>query len=97
MQHKILAAQFQLKSREQLILTEAKEKVMEAVKTLTELSDGIAWLDIFVTHAIFVLEKKRIRPEVAASGLLEITAGRHPVIEEYLPVDQQFIANDLKL
>lgn len=27
--------------------------------------------------------------------MLEITAGRHPVIEEFLPLDQQFIANDL--
>lgn len=29
--------------------------------------------------------------------MLEIISGRHPVIEEYLPLDQKFIANDLHI
>lgn len=57
LQHKILAAQFHLKTKEQALLLIAKEKVIETVRALTELSDGIAWLDIFVMHALFVAAK----------------------------------------
>lgn len=64
LQHKILAAQFQLKSREQALLLIAKERVVEAVKPLTKLSDSIAWLDIFVTHALFVHAKQWTKPLV---------------------------------
>ena|GEM_PF-1241454 len=64
LQHKILAAQFHLKTKEQALLLIAKEKIVAAVKSLTQLSDSIAWLDIFVTHAIFAGEKKRIQPLV---------------------------------
>lgn len=97
LQHKILSAQFQLKTKEQVQLSLAKEKIIAAVKSLTKLADGIAWLDVYVTHALFVVEKKWIRPKLITDGGLQITAGRHPVIEEYLPIDQQFIANDLSI
>ena len=72
LQHKILAAQFQLKTKEQAQLLIAKEKIIDAVKALTALADGVAWLDIFVTHAIFVHEKKWVRPELIATGMLRI-------------------------
>ncbi len=97
LQHKILAAQFHLKTKEQALLLIAKEKVIEAVRALTALSDGIAWLDIFVMHALFATAKWWIKPQVQNQWVLEITWGRHPVIEEYLPIDQKFIANDLQI
>lgn len=64
LQNRILAAQFELKSKEQELLLIAKEKVVESVKALTELSDKIAWLDIFVTHALFVYAHKWVEPKV---------------------------------
>lgn len=64
LQNRILAAQFELKAKEQEALLAAKEKVVEAVKALTELSDKIARLDIFTTHALFTFEHKRTQPKV---------------------------------
>lgn len=97
LQGNILRAQFQLKSKEQTLLLIAKEQITAGVKSLTLLADMIAWLDIFVTHALFAHEKKRIKPTIIADGILEITSGRHPVIEEYLPLGEQFISNDLTI
>ncbi len=64
LQHKILAAEFQLKSREQVLLAYAKDRVVETVKSLTQLADAIARLDIFVSHALFVLAKSWVKPLV---------------------------------
>ncbi len=97
LQHKILAAQFQLKTKEQAQLLIAKEKIIDAAKVLTQLADGIAWLDLYVTHALFVAEKRWTRPKLMTNGELRIVGGRHAVIEEYLPVHEQFIANDLQI
>ena len=61
------------------------------------LSEGIARLDIFVTHSLFVRDKKRCKPHMVAGKELHITSGRHPVIEEYLAANEQFIANDVRI
>ena len=97
LQHKVLAAQFQLRSREQWLIEEAKEKLVAIVNALWQLADGIAWLDIYTSHALFAKEKKYVKPELVLDGVLEIVWGRHPVIEEYLPHDQDFIPNDLSI
>lgn len=97
LQHKILAAQFQLKTKEQAQLLIAKEKIIDAVKVLTQLADAIAWLDLYVTHALFVTEKRWTRPKLLSNGEMRIVGGRHAVIEEYLPAHEQFIANDLQI
>lgn len=97
LQHGILSAQFQLRTKEQAQLLIAKDNVAAAVQSLTALSESIARLDIFVMHALFVLEKKRCRPSITGDGELHIVSGRHPVIEEYLPSHEQFIANDVRI
>jgi DNA mismatch repair protein MutS len=97
LQHKVLAAQFQLRSREQELIQEAKDRLVSIVNALWQLADGIAWLDIYTSHALFAKEKKYVKPELVVDGMLEIVWGRHPVIEEYLPHDQDFIPNDLRI
>ncbi len=99
LQRKVLAAQFQLRTREQELIEEAKTALLSAVATLQQIADGIAWLDIYTSHALLVVEKKYIKPALVADadGILEIVWGRHPVIEEYLPNDQDFIPNNITI
>jgi len=50
-------------------------------------------MDIFSGQAILAKEKWYIRPEFINWKIMEIVGWRHPVIEEFLPTDQQFIPN----
>lgn len=97
LQRKVLAAQFQLRTREQELIEEAKASLLSVVAVLQQIADGIAWLDVYTMHALCVLEKKFVQPTLVVDGQLAIVGGRHPVIQEYLPQDQDFIPNDLYL
>jgi DNA mismatch repair ATPase MutS len=50
---------------------------------------------VYCSHALFALEHQYIPPELNTTNVIAIEGGRHPVIEAYLPKDQQFIPNDL--
>jgi DNA mismatch repair protein MutS len=67
------------------------------MKALHETAEKISWLDLFVSQALLAHEKKYTKPLFVKNEALKIIEGRHPVIEEFLPRDQQFIPNDLKL
>ena len=67
------------------------------MKELHEAAEKISWLDLFVSQAILAHEKKYTKPLFVKNDTITISEGRHPVIEEFLPLDQQFIPNDLKL
>ncbi len=70
-------------------LTTRAEMIMSAAKRIAEL-DAICGL------AEVALEKKWIRPEVDNSGDIEISGGRHPIVEDVLGPGR-FVPNDVSL
>ena len=97
LQINILKAKDDLRTLEFTLLQQAQEKIAEWTKALNQFAERIAWLDLFVSHALLAKEKKFVKPEFISWETLAIIAWRHPVIEKYLPLDQQFIPNDLIL
>ena len=97
LQIKILEAKDDLRKMEYDFLQQAKEKIAWWTKQLQEFSEKISRLDLFVSQALLAHEKKFTKPEFTKNNAMSIIEGRHPVIEEFLPRDQQFIPNDLKL
>jgi DNA mismatch repair protein MutS len=71
----------------------AKEKLAEISIDLNEFNEKIWRLDIFSSQAILSKEKRYIRPDFINWKSMEIIGWRHPVIEEFLSQDQQFIPN----
>jgi len=63
---------------------------------LKELSQRIAALDVLLSFAQLALEQSYVRPVVNNSTVLNIEAGRHPVVEQKL-AQGKFVANDLSL
>ena len=57
----------------------------------------IARLDCLLSFARTALDNHYNRPTVNESESIEIIQGRHPVIEKQLPVDEEYIANDVGL
>ncbi|MCX6825009.1 MAG: hypothetical protein NTY80_02180 [candidate division SR1 bacterium] len=93
----ILKARDDLRKLEYELLKQAQEKILRGIQELHEFPEKIAWLDVFVSQAILAKEKHFVKPQFIEKDILTIVEGRHPVIEKYLPLDQQFIANDLFL
>ncbi len=93
----ILKAKDELRALEFELLQQAQQKIAGWTKELNEFAERIARLDIFVSQAILAKEKKFTKPEFITWDTVTIIEGRHPVIEKYLPLDQQFIPNDLWL
>jgi DNA mismatch repair protein MutS len=57
----------------------------------------IARLDVLLSFAVIAKENKYVRPELNDSTAIDIKEGRHPVIEQQLPVDEAYVTNDVFL
>lgn len=57
----------------------------------------MAQTDVVLSHAVAASEYNYTRPVIDDSTVLEITEGRHPVIERRLPPGEPYIANSLTL
>ncbi len=57
----------------------------------------LARLDVAAGLSKLAINRKYCRPEMDESSLLIIKDGRHPVVEDLLPMGEDFIPNDLDL
>lgn len=57
----------------------------------------LAQLDCLCGFATVAAQNKYICPDVNDSLVIDIRQGRHPVIEQQLPIDEQYVANDVLL
>jgi DNA mismatch repair protein MutS len=57
----------------------------------------VARLDCLQSFAQSAKVHKYVRPVINDSDVIDIKQGRHPVIENQLPIDQPYIANDVYL
>lgn len=97
LQENILTARDQLVKLENRLLWEMWEIIASKNAVISTFAQKIAELDVFCSHAIYAYEKQYIQPEMSQKKGIEIVWWRHPVIEAYLPRDQQFIPNDLSI
>ena len=54
-------------------------------------------LDCLLSFATVAKANKYIRPVISDDDVLDIRKGRHPVIEQQLPLGEQYIPNDVEL
>jgi DNA mismatch repair protein MutS len=71
-------------------------QVAEQASVLKRLADGLAQLDVFAALAEVALMRRYVRPTVDDGPSIEISAGRHPVVELTL-TDEPFVPNDTQL
>ena len=81
---------------EQALFKDICARVAEQAHALQQLADGLARLDVFGALAEVALMRRYTRPVVDDSGAIEISAGRHPVVELTLS-DEPFVPNDTHL
>jgi len=96
-EEKILHAEEKILALETQLFNELRMKIAEHATVIQTNAQMIAALDCFVALARVAVEYDYVCPEVNESTVIDITAGRHPVIERLLPPGDKYIPNDVKL
>ena len=94
---KILGAEEKIIDLETKLFNELVIAILEFIPPIQLNSVLIARIDCLHSFATVSVENNYIRPLLDDSKILEITDGRHPVIEKQLPAGESYVPNDLAL
>ncbi len=92
----VLTAEDTLASLEADIYRTLVMRIAEHSTALRALADAVAYIDTTSTLASVAMEHDYIRPELNDSSGIEITRGRHPVLETILPAGE-YVPNNARL
>ena len=95
MEGKILGAEERSVKLEYEIFQRVRESVLGRLKEIQQAAAALAQMDVLGAFAETARLHNYCRPQVADEGRLEITDGRHPVLEQQL-VEERFVPNDTK-
>ena len=70
-----------------------RQSVADEIVRLQNTAEGYKTLDALLSLAKAASENHYTCPEITDDGILEITDGRHPVVEKMMP-DESFVPND---
>jgi DNA mismatch repair protein MutS len=96
-EEKILGAEEKILELETGLFNDLVVSIIDFVAPIQLNSSLIARLDCLLSFTRCAVENKYFRPEINDSQIIDITQGRHPVIEKQLPPDESYIANDVYL
>lgn len=96
-EEKILGAEDKILALETRIFNETVTEAMGYIAKLQEDAALIAQLDVLLSFSLAAAEYKYNRPVVDDSLVIDIRQGRHPVIEQQMPVGESYVANDVLL
>ncbi len=96
-EEKILHAEEKILALETQLFNELRLQVAAHAKAIQTNARFVATLDCLVSLASVAVEFDYVCPELKESTELEITAGRHPVIERLLPPGEPYTPNDLRM
>ncbi len=94
---KILGAEEKIAVLEQQLFAALIQEVFPYIKKIQQNSFLVAELDGLAGFATLAERNQYHRPELVDQPVLSIKQGRHPVIEQQLPLDKPYIPNDVEL
>jgi DNA mismatch repair protein MutS len=94
---KILGAEEKILALETHIFNDLVSALSEYYQALQLNATVIAQIDCLLSFATVATQNGYNRPEVNESEVIDIKNGRHPVIEQQLPIGEKYIANDVLL
>ena len=93
MEHTILSAQDRIVALEYQLFCDIRDQVAAQSPRIQEIAGAVAQVDVLVSFATVAAENNYCMPTVDNSDRLEITEGRHPVVET-MRRDVLFVPND---
>lgn len=96
-EEQILGAEEKILALEQELFQSLILAAAPFVACIQQNAQAVAKLDCLLCFAHNAKRYNYHRPEIAQDTMLDITEGRHPVIEQRLPAGEQYVANDMRL
>lgn len=97
LEQKILGAEEKILALEIKIYDELLSQLQEYITPIQLNAQMIATLDCLICFANNALNHNYKKPQLEEQANLEITNGRHPVIEQNLPIGESYISNSVRL
>jgi DNA mismatch repair protein MutS len=92
---KVLSAEQRAIAREQEIFAQLCALAQDHLPLLHEFAQAVAELDVLACFARQAVRRRYVQPVMVDEPVLQITAGRHPVLDDLL--GDQFVPNDVEL
>lgn len=96
-EQKILGAEDKIQVIEERLYYELVNATCEFVAPIQLDASLIAKIDCLVSFAAVAVKHNYVRPLIDDSYVIDIKEGRHPVIEQMMPLGEQYISNDVYL
>jgi DNA mismatch repair protein MutS len=96
-EEKILSAEERSKSLEYELFEQLRVYVAEFADDVQQIAQALAELDCLQSFAETAFSQNYAKPAVNDSDVIDIKKGRHPVVEQSLPLGEPFIPNDIYL
>jgi len=96
-EEKILHAEEKLSAIELKLFQELVHHAADFTAPIQQNARVIGMLDCLLSFAAVAKSNRYARPQVNDSSVIDIKAGRHPVIEKQLPADEGYVPNDIYL
>ncbi|RQP08201.1 MAG: DNA mismatch repair protein MutS, partial [Parapedobacter sp.] len=96
-EEQILGAEEKIQALETRLYAELLAAVAAYIKPVQTDAQLIARLDVLLNFALIAEKNHYVRPEINNGKAIDIKGGRHPVIEQNLPIGEDYITNDVFL
>lgn len=96
-EEKILNAEEKIIALEQKLYQELVNSATEFVAKIQQNAKTLAQLDCYLSFTQVAKKNNYVKPVINESSVINIQAGRHPVIEQQLPIDESYVPNDVYL
>ena len=97
LESKILGAEEKISALEERLFQNLVACVAEYIQPIQHNAQLVARIDCLLSFAKIAQKYNYCRPEINESLSIDIKDGRHPVIEQNLPLGEQFVPNDVFL
>ena len=94
---KILGAEEKIQVIENRIFNELIEELIDYIEPIQVNAQIVSALDCLQSFAALAVDQHYSKPEINDTLEIEIKEGRHPVIEQQLPLGEEYISNDIYL
>ena len=96
MESKILSAQDKIEKLEYVLFTQIRNEIKKEVHLIQDVAKIIAQVDVYQSLAMLASENSYVRPIFNNNKTLEITEGRHGVIEKVMG-HGKYVPNDVSI
>ena len=96
-EEKILGAEAAIYEIESRLYGQLVGEVQKAIRDIQENCRILSRLDVLEGFAQQAIDRNYCRPSVDKGLVLDIKAGRHPVIETLMPAGEEYVPNDIRL